>query len=679
MIGRQRTYIQLTEKEKGCCSNRRGKFFQMNIDEFSQYVKALNLRVITLLKNASLLPPIQPDMISAVLAELQNALEELKIAEEEVYQQKEELENTLVLLTAERQRYQDLFEFAPEAYLLTDPNGVIQEANRAAATLLNISHNFLIGKPLIIFVTQLDHLVFYQYLEQLQQINQIVEWEMQWQTRHNVVFDAAITALTIRNSKNKPIALRICVRNVTLKKQAEAKLQAQAFYDPLTGLPNRTLFMDRLQQAMKKVTRQNDHLLAVLYLDLDRFKMVNDSLGHAFGDQLLMIIAHRLVTCLRPTDTAARLGGDEFTILLEGINGIGNAIEVAESLQAQVRLPIFIGNQQIFITASIGIALNLNDNCQVENLLRDADIAMYRAKSLGTRYEIFDTQMHIQAVERLQLENDLHLALERQEFELYYQPIVALKSLSITGFEALLRWQHPHRGLLEPSKFLAVAAEMGLIIALDLWVLRQACDQMRQWQLAKPDHPSLTIAVNFSSQHFVQPHTFAQISQVLQETHLPAQSLNIEITEDTFVENGEFVTNLLWQLQTLGIKLLIDDFGTGYSSLSRLRSFPINVLKIDRTFISQTGTNVENVHILRAIIMLADSLDMDAIAEGVETSEQLAQLRELNCEYGQGYFFSEPLDSKATENLILCLIKNPEQLRPQQQDTPHAFPANRGE
>jgi len=590
----------------------------------------------------------------SVFAELQNALEELKVAEEEVYQQKEDLENTLVLLVAERQRYQDLFEFAPEAYLLTDLNGVIQEANSAAASLLDISHEFLIGKPLIIFVAQSERRAFYQYLGQLQQKNQIVEWEMQWRSRQNVVFDAAITALTIRNDQRKPIALRISVRNITFKKQAEAKLRAQAFYDPLTGLPNRTLFMDRLQQALKKATRQNDDLLAVLYLDLDRFKMVNDSLGHTFGDQLLMTIAHRIVTCLRPSDTAARLGGDEFIVLLERINGISNAIEVAERLQAQVRLPIVIGNQQIFTTASIGIALNLNGNCQAENLLRNADIAMYRAKSLGkARYEIFDTQMHTQAVERLQLENDLHRAIERQEFEVYYQPIVVLKSLSITGFEALIRWQHPHRGLLEPSEFLAVAAEIGLIIDLDLWVLRQACDQMHRWQLAKSANPSLTITVNFCSNHFVQPYTFAQISQVLQETHLPAQSLNIEITEDTFVENGEVATKLLWQLQTLGIKLLIDDFGTGYSSLSRLRSFPINVLKIDRTFISQTRTNVENLDILRAIIMLADSLDMDAIAEGVETSEQLAQLRELNCEYGQGYLFSEPLDSKATENLIL--------------------------
>ncbi len=627
----------------------------MNIDEFSQCIEALNLRVVRVLQQASSLPTTQPDAMLAIFAELQNALEELKVAEEEVYQKKEDLENTLVSLIAERQRYQDLFNFAPEAYFLTDLNGVIQEANNAASMLLNISREFLIGKPLIIFVVQSERRVFYQYLGRLRQKNQIVEWEMQWQSRLNVVFDAAITALTIRNHENKPIALRISVRNITFKKQAEAKLQAQAFYDPLTGLPNRTLFMDCLQKALEKRTGQNDDLLAVLYLDLDRFKMVNDSLGHTFGDQLLTTIAQRLVTCLRPTNIAARLGGDEFIILLEKIHEIGDAIKVAERLQTQVRLPIVIGNQQIFTTVSIGIAFHLNDNCQAESLLRNADIAMYRAKSLGkARYEIFNSQMHIQAVARLQLENDLHQAMKRQEFEVYYQPIVALKSLNIIGFEALLRWQHPHRGLLEPSEFLAVATEIGLIIDLDLWVLRQACEQMHQWHLAKLAHPSLTITVNFCSQHFVQPYTFIQISQVLQETHLPAQNLNIEITEDTFVENGELVAKLLWKLQTLGIKLLIDDFGTGYSSLSRLRNLPINVLKIDRTFISQTPTNIENVDILRVIIMLADSLDMDAIAEGIETYEQLAQLRELNCEYGQGYFFSQPLDTKATENLILC-------------------------
>jgi diguanylate cyclase (GGDEF)-like protein/PAS domain S-box-containing protein len=451
-------------------------------------------------------------------------------------------------------------------------------------------------------------------------------------------------------------------RDITERKQAEAQLREYAFRDPLTSLPNRTLFMDRLTHALNQAKRHEDYQVAVLFLDLDRFKVINDSLGHTFGDQLLIAIASRLLGCLRPTDTVARLGGDEFTILVERLDNISEAVKVADRIQAELRLPFALGEQEVFTTASIGIALSTTSYQQPSDILRDADIAMYRAKSQGkARYEIFNTDMHIRAVARLQLENDLHRALvprlslgTNYEFQVYYQPIVSLKTGRIIGFEALVRWQHPNRGLLTPEKFLPLLEETGLIVTLDQWVLRTACRQMRSWHLAFPRKQSLTICVNFCSKLFAQPNLIEQVNTVLQETGLDAPSLKLELTESAIVENAESATGMLLQLKALGIQLVIDDFGTGYSSLGRLHSFPINVLKIDRSFISDIRTDIANLEIVGTIVTLGHSLGMDVTAEGVETKEQAAQLRELNCEYGQGYFFSPPLDSSAAEALIVA-------------------------
>lgn len=462
----------------------------------------------------------------------------------------------------------------------------------------------------------------------------------------------AVAVMT--DAEGHPLGYVAIARDITERKQAEQQMLYNAFYDALTSLPNRALFMDRLEQALNQAKRQQDYVFAVLFLDLDRFKVINDSLGHSFGDQLLIDIARRLAICLRPTDTAARLGGDEFTILLEGINDISDAIRVAERIQAELRLPFTLGEQEVFTTASIGIALSATGYEQPFDLLRDADIAMYRAKLHGkARYEIFNTDMHIRAVARLQLENALRRGVEHQEFEIYYQPIVSLQDGKIIGFEALLRWQHPKRGLLPPKDFLAIAEETGLSVALDHWVLRQACRQMRQWQKAFPFNPPLTICVNFCSKVFAQGDLIEQVNSVLQETGLNAHSLKLEITESVLLENAESVIVML-QLKALGIQLAIDDFGTGFSSLGRLHSFPIDVLKIDRSFISHSGTDVANLEIVGTIVTLAHSLGVHVTAEGVETAEQLARLRELNCEYGQGYFFSLPLDSEETEVLLVA-------------------------
>ncbi len=445
----------------------------------------------------------------------------------------------------------------------------------------------------------------------------------------------------------------ITIRQIRLSQQMH-----NALHDALTGLPSRALFMNRLEHTVEYGKRHGNYLFAVLFLDLDRFKMVNDSLGHTIGDQLLSAVAGRLATCLRSTDTLARFGGDEFTILLEDLNDISDVLRVADRLQAELKLPFTLGEQEVFTTASIGIALNATDHDRPEDLLRNADIAMYRAKQQGSvRYEIFNTGMHIQVVARLQLETELRRAVENQEFRIFYQAIVALDTGLLTGFEALVRWQHPERGLVLPMDFLPVAIEIGLSIPIDQWVLAQACRQTQQWQEQFPAHPPLKISVNLCSSQFAQPDLIKQIDQVLRETNLEAHSLKLEITETVIMENSESATQKLLQLRELGVQLSIDDFGTGYSSLGRLHSFPIDSLKIDCSFIKRMGQDARNLEIVETIVTLAQKLDVDVTAEGLETKEQLARLRQLKCEYGQGYFFSRPVDSEAAKALIVASPK----------------------
>ncbi|MGJ5633080.1 bifunctional diguanylate cyclase/phosphodiesterase [Nostoc sp. CALU 1950] len=443
------------------------------------------------------------------------------------------------------------------------------------------------------------------------------------------------------------------------RKQAEEQLRHNAFHDALTGLPNRAFFIERLKNTLQRAKQQENYLFAVLFLDLDRFKVINDSLGHLKGDQFLIAIANRLEVCVRSTDTAARLGGDEFTILLDEIQSLSDAIKVAERIQQELTLPLELDGQEVFTTASIGIALSSTvDYDQPENLLRDADTAMYRAKVLGkARYEVFNPEMYTNALVRLQLENDLRRAIERHEFQLYYQPIVSLTNGRILGFEALLRWQHPERGLICPTDFIPLAEETGLIVKIGYWALHEACRQMQNWRLSDRINSLEKISVNLSVKQFSQPDLIEQIGEILHSTGLDAGSLMLEITESAILENGDEANAALSELRKMGIELSIDDFGTGYSSLGRLHNFPISVLKIDRSFVSPIDGNGKNLEIIETIITLAHKLGMDVTAEGVETKEQLAFLRNLNCECGQGYFFSRPLDNAAAVELIL---KNPQ-------------------
>ncbi len=430
-----------------------------------------------------------------------------------------------------------------------------------------------------------------------------------------------------------------------------------AFHDALTGLPNRTLLLDHLTLAIERARRHSDHLFAVLFVDLDRFKNINDSLGHGVGDQLLVSLARRLEGCLRPMDTVARLGGDEFAILLDGLADMRAAIAVAERVQSELAQPFNLNGHEVYTTASIGITLSATGYTLPENVLRDADTAMYRAKENGkARHELFDTVMHARAVALLTLENDLRRAVERHEFQVYYQPIIALNTNRIAGFEALLRWPHAERGFVAPDEFIPLAEETGLIFEIGRWVLDEACRQMCQLQKLVP-YP-LTISVNLSSRQFSQPHLIEQIKQTLIETGLDPRSLLLELTESVVMENAEAAAAMLKQLRALGVQLSIDDFGTGYSSLSYLHRFPLSMLKIDRTFIGHMDVGGENTEIVRTIITLANNLGMQVVAEGVETAAQLAHLRMLNCTYGQGYFFSRPVAAEQVAALLTGQTEN---------------------
>ena len=441
---------------------------------------------------------------------------------------------------------------------------------------------------------------------------------------------------------------------LTKRQQAEQQLQYDATHDNLTGLYNRTWFLNQLRQAVERA-RNESYLFAVLFLDLDRFKIVNDSLGHLVGDQLLVAVCDRLQNNLE-VEAIARFGGDEFTIFLE-LEALREATQVAQQLCEELAQPFQIDEYEVFTTVSIGIAPSSAQYQQPEDLIRDADIAMYRAKAQGTgQYAVFDRAMYEQVVARSHLENDLRQALSNQEFQLYYQPIVSLDTGRINGFEALLRWQHPHRSFTSPSEFIPVAEATGVILSLGSWVLKEACRQMQEWQLAFPEL-DLEMSVNLSSQQFLQPDLIEQIDQVLQDTALDASRLKLEITESVVMENTQEATNTLEQLGRRGIRLAIDDFGTGYSSLSRLYSFRVDTLKIDRSFISCMSESRANLEIVRAIIMLAHSLKMSVTAEGVETSAQLSTLRTLHCEEAQGYYFSRPVASQVAQELLTASLQ----------------------
>ncbi len=436
-------------------------------------------------------------------------------------------------------------------------------------------------------------------------------------------------------------------RDVSERKAFEEQLSHQAFHDSLTRLPNRALFQERLGHALAR-SRRVGSVVAVLFLDLDNFKIVNDSLGHEAGDCLLLTVAERLSACVRPGDTVARLGGDEFTLLLEDLDDTTQATDLAERIAAALSVPLLVSGREVFTTASLGIACesgaSLDASRTPDDLVRDADTAMYRAKTEGkSRAVVFDARMNAQAVNRLELEMDLRRALEKEEFRVFYQPIVSLETRRVCEVEALVRWEHPVRGLVPPGDFIPLAEETGLIVPLGLWVLREACTQIRAWQEASRSGRPLRLSVNVSARQLQQPDLVAQVAEVLEETGLAPGCLKLEITESVMMLDADDTIPRLHALRALGICLAVDDFGTGYSSMAYLSSLPIDTLKIDRSFVSKMGRSDDDAAIVRAIVTLAKTLNLQITCEGIETPAQLAQLCALDCDQGQGYHFSRPL------------------------------------
>lgn len=460
-----------------------------------------------------------------------------------------------------------------------------------------------------------------------------------------------------RDDDGRPLRLDGIIYDITEQKLAQSQLLHDALHDGLTGLPNRTLLLDRIDQALKRHQRDLDYKFALLFIDLDRFKVVNDSLGHALGDQLLISISQLLLNCVRQADTVARLGGDEFTILLDGLQSETDATEAARRILKQLMSPIELEGHTIFTGASIGIVQQSSEYEDSAALLRDADIAMYRAKTLGKgRFIVFSAQMYDQTRKLQQLESDLRLACDHtQDFVLHYQPIISLKTGSLTGFEALIRWQHPQRGWISPAEFIPIAEDTGLIVPLGRWVLQAACRQIRQLLDRYPDAPTFSVSVNLASQQLQDPQFIQDLDQALASSQIEGQYLKLELTERMLMDHADATINRLQQIRDRNIQLSLDDFGTGYSSLSYLHRFPLDTLKIDRSFVSRMHTSTEDFEIIRTIVTLAHTLGMSVVAEGIESQEQQQQLTELGCDQGQGYLFSPPI---AAEVMAQSLVKH---------------------
>lgn len=435
-------------------------------------------------------------------------------------------------------------------------------------------------------------------------------------------------------------------------RQSKERFQHAALHDALTGLPNRAFFFEQIKFVLERSKHNLNNGFCVLFMDLDRFKNINDSLGHAVGDKLLIKVARRLEKTVRQGDTVSRLGGDEFAIVLTEINDADGAVNFAQRISRAISQPFKIDGHQVFTAPSIGIALGNNEYETPEEILRDADIAMYDAKENRTGCSIFDRELRVRAVNTIKLETDLRYAVEREEFRVFYQPIISLESGYLAGFEALIRWMHPERGMISPAEFIPIAESNGQIVPMTNWILWQACSQLSRWRWRSAANRSLLISVNLSTKHFTQPDLVDQVKHTLQETGLDARCLKLELTESAVMDNAEEATRVLQRLRQIGVQLSIDDFGTGYSSLSYLHKFPIDTLKVDRSFVSRMGANGENCEIVRTIITLAQNLGLDVIAEGVETVDQIEKLRELGCRYAQGYLFAKPLPQEEIDALM---------------------------
>ncbi len=624
-------------------------YLWMAVSYFSAALAAALLSKLSLLAGPYTFLAIMP-IIAVVYFTYSTYLKNLKAS----VAQGEQAEHHLAELEYSEKRFRSAFENAPTGMALVAPDGCWLQVNRSFCEIVGYSERELVGMkfPVITHPDDLDRFL-HQVSDVMEGKTPTHQIEKRYIDKEGGEIWALVNISLLPDSRGSAPHLIFQIHDITDRKRAEEQLLHDAFHDALTGLPNRAWFIEQLHVALNRTKRHSDRLFAVLFLDLDRFKVINDSIGHMCGDQLLIAIARRLQACLRPEDIVARLGGDEFTILLSDLKDAGEAVVVAERIQKQVSRAFNLSGYETFTTGSIGIALSDSGYDQPEDLLRDADTAMYQAKALGkAQHVIFNAGMHTRALHALRLEIDLRRAIDRQEFFLQYQPIVSLTTGTLSGFEALVRWRHPQHGVVPPVDFISVAEETGLIVPIGQWVLREACSQMKRWQsLLSPALP-LSINVNLSGKQFAHPGLTDQIIQTLQMTGLDPRALKVEITESVVMENVEATAGMLERLRALGVELSIDDFGTGYSSLSYLHRLPIDTLKIDRSFVSRIGENNDNKEVVRTIVMLAHILGKGVVAEGVETKEQLQHLRELKCDSAQGYLFSKPVDPDDALELI---------------------------
>lgn len=490
-------------------------------------------------------------------------------------------------------------------------------------------------------------------LDEVMARGSVKDREFLLQRKDGTPFWASVNATAKFNAQGEVEWLNGVIEDVTERKMAEERLLRDAFYDELTGLPNRALLIDRLDRAIERSKRRDDYHCAVLFMDLDRFKVVNDSMGHAVGDQLLVSVSERLADCLRSGDTVARLGGDEFVVLLEELKDLNQATLIADRIREELNRPHDLQAQKVFTSGSIGIVMTVQGYSQPADVLRDADIAMYGAKLAGKdRYQIFDPTMHEVALSRMQLEIELRQALANSELRVHYQPILLMESGKLFGFEALIRWDHPDRGIIPPAEFLPVMEETGLIIQAGQWVMLEACKKAKQWNKKHPELAPFSISVNLSGREFVHPELQDSVRNALEVSGVDPQCLTIEITESVIMSDPDQARSVLEGLGKLGVQIHLDDFGTGYSSLGKLGQFHIDKLKIDRTFIKQIVGKQGEGAIVDTILQLASNLAMGAIAEGVETQQQYDYLRENNCQYYQGYLIARPMDEAKAEAFI---------------------------
>ena len=548
-------------------------------------------------------------------------------------------------------RFRALVQNASDVVLIFGPAGAVTYQSPAAETTWGYTAAGLLDRHLTAMVHPDDVAAARELWQQVLEVSDATrKTELRLRNAGGVW---RYVELVLTNLLHEPSVAGVVAtaHDIDERKALERQLTQQAFYDALTGLPNRALFRDRLDQALVRTGRRHNST-GLLFLDLDNFKLVNDSLGHHVGDELLVEAATRLQACVRCEDTVARLGGDEFVMLLEQLTCEADALPVVDSVRDQFSQPFALGGRNVVVTVSIGIALGDAHHEQADSLLRNADLAMYRAKASGKgRYVVFDPSMHTDTLARLELEADLRQALEREELRVYYQPIVPLQSEQVAEVEALVRWQHPTRGLISPADFIPIAEETGLIVPLGLWVLKEACGQTVAWNGQFPGEP-LVVSVNLSPRQFQMTDLAEEVARTLYETGLPPSCLKLEITESAIMRDVEMTIATLLRLKALGIQLAIDDFGTGYSSLAYLKRLPLDVLKIDRAFVKGVHNNAEDKAIVQAILSLAKSLGLTVTAEGIESAEQAAVLNTWACDRGQGYYFAKPMDAGATAELL---------------------------